>query len=166
MRIIKRLDLHVKSFNELAGYEPDDYIIVEEGATNLLNESANELFESRWVDSPEAGYKMRKDTPKFSHEQLHIHIAHEKHTKAKNKQVAWNADGTRHDKMTFDDNFKGIEKAREIARKVLKIGPDIVLEWIGDIKGQVPLVNKGMLPTKAVFYYFRAVKAPSNLLLG
>jgi hypothetical protein len=166
MRIIKRLDLHVKSFNELAGYEPNNYIIVEEGAASLLNEAANVLFESKWVDSPEAGYKMRKDVPKFPHEKLHIHIAHNKHTKAKNKQVSWNVDGTRHDKMNFDDNFRGIEKAREIARKVLKIGPDIVLEWIGDIKIQTPLVNTGILPAGAMCYYFRAIKTPPNLLLS
>jgi hypothetical protein len=44
------------------------------------------------------------------------------------KQIAWNIDGTRHDKHRFNENFIGMQKAKQITRAVLRIADDIVLQ--------------------------------------
>lgn len=67
----------------------------------------------------------------------HVHIAHKKHLSSANKQVSWNDDGTRHDRGRFDDGFKGIEKAKAVARIALNIADDIVLESFNESKFEV-----------------------------
>jgi uncharacterized protein DUF6367 len=52
------------------------------------------------------------------------------HEASKTKQVSWNADGSRHDAGSFDNNFRGRAGAEAIARAVLKISPDVKLEEI------------------------------------
>ena len=64
----------------------------------------------------------------------HVTIAHKKHLRAKNKQVSWSDDARRHDKKTFDVNFKGFSKAYDIARTTLKLPPDVQLERISDLE--------------------------------
>lgn len=168
MKITQTLGRKVKSFEDFTD-EMDDYpahIIVQKGANNLLNEASDLLTEGIWVESPEAGYWMRKDVPKFDYQQLHVHIAPKKHVNTKSKQVSWNQDGTRHDKMRFNNKFSGMEKAKEIARHVLKLGPDVVLEEVSPAEGKLLLSNSdlGILPSKARFYLF-TIKAPESNLL-
>jgi hypothetical protein len=58
----------------------------------------------------------------------HTHVCRSKHIRAKNKQVSWNVDGTRHDWSSFDAGMSAIETAREIARQVLKLPSSVILE--------------------------------------
>ncbi|WPN56360.1 DUF6367 family protein [Pseudomonas sp. P9_31] len=58
----------------------------------------------------------------------HVHIAKTKHRSSKMKQVAWNDDGSRHDKKTFDVKLGQSRKVRAIARDVLGLGDTISLE--------------------------------------
>lgn len=34
--------------------------------------------------------------------QIHVHVAHKKHLKNKNKQISWNIDSTKREKKSFD----------------------------------------------------------------
>ncbi|MBL0744834.1 DUF6367 family protein [Chryseolinea lacunae] len=102
------------------------YFIVEIPAaqlkfTGLVNEGI-------WKDAHLKGYKMRVDAPHTPDGKRHVHIAHNKHTHSKDKQVSWNDDKTRHDKKTFDSNFHGMERAKEIARRALGLNDDAILE--------------------------------------
>ncbi|MBN9297327.1 MAG: hypothetical protein J0I41_09960 [Filimonas sp.] len=80
-----------------------------------------------WIKAPIGDYMIRVDPP-GSGGQLHIHIARSKHTRAKQKQVSWNIDGTRHDKRSFDESFRGMSQAKKIARQILGIPDNVILQ--------------------------------------
>jgi len=73
--------------------------------------------------------------------QRHIHIAQKKHISAKNMQASWNADGTRHDKGSFNASVGSTERVRDIARSVLGVPPNIVLESIDDVHSDDALID-------------------------
>ena len=58
----------------------------------------------------------------------HVHVSRPEHTNTKSKQVAWNANGSVHDKKSFNYNFDGIERAKNAARAALNLSDNIVLE--------------------------------------
>lgn len=113
------------------------------------------LTEGKWIKSYENGYSVRLDKPKFDFEKLHVHIAKQKHINAKNKQVAWNDAGTRHDKKTFNNNFTGMEKAKQIARTSLGLPVNFQLESISDQNtGELLLESVEYLPCDCNVYVF------------
>lgn len=104
------------------------YIIVEISDAEFSNSRLKLIQEGIWKDAHISGYKVRVDPPHTPDGKRHAHIAHNKHINSKNKQVSWNNDATRHDKKTFDSNFTGLERAKEIARKELGLPIDAILE--------------------------------------
>jgi hypothetical protein len=87
------------------------------------------IEESRWTPSNHPDYFLRVDPQRPEIKQRrHVHIAHKKHLTAKGKQVAWNDDATRHDKKSFDSNFKGMVAAHDIAKQALGLPPSAQLE--------------------------------------
>jgi hypothetical protein len=91
----------------------------------------DKIEESRWVRSKHPGYFVRVDPERPDIKQRrHVHIAHEKHLKAKGKQVSWNVDQTRHDRKNFDTSFKGMVKAHDIAKQALGLRKEAVLEQV------------------------------------
>ncbi|MBK8483851.1 MAG: hypothetical protein IPL31_05775 [Saprospiraceae bacterium] len=105
----------------------DEYIIVLVPPGFSLP-CINLIPEGVWVNSSEKGLKVRIDSAHTTDGLKHIHIARDKHTKSKNKQVSWNVNGKRHDKKSLDSNFHGLEKAKRAARKALNLPDDIILE--------------------------------------
>jgi Family of unknown function (DUF6367) len=104
------------------------YMIVEVNESVLI-QSIGPLHESEWRRDTVSGFLYRVDPPRPQWKGLrHVHIADKRHLNAKNKQVAWNDDGTRHDRSTFDLNFRGMEAAKGVARRVLKLPDDVILE--------------------------------------
>lgn len=71
----------------------------------------------------------------------HVHIAKKQHTSSKNMQVSWNADGTRHDKQSFNDGVAQQKYVRELAREVLKLDWEISLESDGSISQSGSIVG-------------------------
>ncbi len=71
---------------------------------------------------------MRIDKPTDHTQKLHIHIAKDKHINTKTQQVAWNDDGTRHDKKTFNTNLGSSSKVQQIAKQALNLDGNIILE--------------------------------------
>ena len=60
--------------------------------------------------------------------QRHVHIAQAKHTSAKNMQAAWNEDGSRHDRGSFNAAVGGLAVVQDIARSALGLDSSVVLE--------------------------------------
>ena len=115
------------SFKEFIA-EPD-YVIVQLPA-DLLSEAAL-LNEGKWMPSAKSGWMQRVDAANPAiPTQRHVHVAREKHTSSKTQQAAWNVDGTRHDKKTFNDKVGASDAARTVARTALNLGDDIILEQL------------------------------------
>lgn len=86
-------------------------------------------LESRWESSGYKDWMYRVDPadPKIPLRR-HVHIAKSKHTSAKSMQASWNDNGTRHDKGSFNTSVGDTAQVREIAKKVLRIPPNVTLE--------------------------------------
>lgn len=126
----------------------------------------NLITEGRWEPSGTKDYWKRLDTPKFDHEQLHVHIAKQKHINSKSQQVSWNKDGTIHDKKLFNKNFNGIETAKRIAKQALGLSDDFVLKEINESgKGELILESIEYLPSNAELYFFILTKKSRRQLL-
>lgn len=132
---------------------------------NYTNKEIELLTEGRWEPSGIKDFWHRLDKPHFDFENSHIHIAHQKHINTKSQQVSWNDDGTRHDKKSFNNKFSGIVTAKQIARDVLKLGDDIVLENIKTNVGGLIVENLEYLPRKAEVYILK-IKPKNEILKG
>lgn len=108
-----------------------DYIVVELSDIGLKNLGLSFLEEGRWGDSKKKGWSQRFEpaNPQM-HIQPHVHIAKTKHINNKSQQVAWNINGSRHDKKTFNVNLSGIETAKRIARDALGLDDNVILEQL------------------------------------
>lgn len=136
------------------------YIIVEVDATWLKR---TPLEEGVWKRSEYPNYFYRIDAGRPEMKlQRHVHIAHKKHLSSPSNQVSWNTDSSRHDKSAFADDFKGMEKAKEIAKRVLNLGDDAVLESISDF-GKAKLLVEAVLD-ESRFSTSRIVEMPILVL--
>lgn len=99
-------------------------------------------LESIWMQSGNKDWMYRVDPedPRIPLKR-HVHIAKKKHTGAKNMQASWNDDGTRHDKSSFNASVGSTERVRDIARSVLGVPPNIVLESIDDVHSDDALID-------------------------
>jgi hypothetical protein len=99
--------------------------------------------ESIWIDSGYKNWMYRVDpeNPNIP-QKRHIHITKSKHTSSKNMQASWNADGTRHDRNSFNTNVGSVDRVQEIARNVLKIAPEVTLENYSDALSRQMLVDE------------------------
>ena len=124
----------MKSFKEFVAVTAEaeiDYLVLELTEEAFSLPRLQSLIEGRWEP---AGYKdfmirvdpMRPETK----EQRHVHIARQKHTSSKNQQVAWNEDGSRHDKKSFNASLGQQDAVRSIAAQVLSIRQEL-LETLG-----------------------------------
>ena len=116
----------MQSFKDFLNEEEINYIVIDipqEFVDDLLL-----LHEGKWIDSGKNGYLMRIDKPTDHTQNLHVHIAKKNHINAKTKQVAWNDDGTRHDKKSFNQKLGGSSTVQNIARKALNLDDKFILE--------------------------------------
>lgn len=160
-------------FLEFSESEEDYFhIIVIISDRMLLDHSTESLLnEGQWKPSDEKGYWVRVDNPHFEFERRHVHIAQQKHINAKNMQVAWNDDGSRHDKKSFNNNFKGMERAKDVARKSLGLDNSVILEALKEEdrgSGLMLLESIETLPASSSVIIFEARRNTSiqQLLLG
>ncbi|MFZ1221082.1 MAG: DUF6367 family protein [Chthoniobacterales bacterium] len=110
-------------------------IIVELDEKVFRNAGLGLLEESQWKQSKYPDYLVRVDPARPELKlKRHATVAHKKHVAAKNKQVSWSDDAKRHDKKTFDVNFKGMSKAMDIARTALRLPVDTQLEAVSDLE--------------------------------
>jgi hypothetical protein len=89
------------------------------------------LQESQWIESDVRGISYRIDPARPEMKQnRHIHIAPTNKLNAKNQQVAWNDNGTRHDKKTFNRELGSRRAIKDLAHRTLGLPAEIVLEYI------------------------------------
>lgn len=111
---------------ELLQEDFEPYIVIE-----IFSERINclALNEGQWRPSSFKDLWYRVDPENTSiRQQRHVHIAHKKHINASDMQVSWNRDMSRHDTHKFNSSFVGIEKAKDLARQILKLPGDSILE--------------------------------------
>lgn len=107
----------------------------EDGIDYILLEIAEELIdnvfllnEGQWQESKIKNYMLRIDAPTDDTQQRHVHITQKKHLHTKNKQVAWNIDGSRHDKKSFNTKLGSNKDVHKIAKDALNLPNDLTLE--------------------------------------
>lgn len=129
-------------FNNIIDIEEEgiDYFLVE------IDENLNKslfLIESIWKNSGKKNWMYRVD-PKNDLIKLkrHICISKEKYINTKTQQASWNDDGTRHDKMTFNTEIGNIKLVKQIAREVLNLPNDVVLEEVVKSENDLKLLNE------------------------
>ena len=112
-------------------------IIIQISSVNFNRSRCVFVTESMWVDAGYKDWKFRVDPedPRISGKR-HIHISRDKHTNAKNMQASWNDDGSRHDKKSFNQSIGKMNRIQDIARRILEIPNNIVLEHIVDGKSE------------------------------
>lgn len=104
-----------------------EYIVVVVERDGLRNLNERPLDERLWRDSGCKDWWFRIDPPNPQLQQRrHVHVARRKHINTKDKQRAWNDDGTPHDKATFTQSDQGIEMAKKIAAKALHLDADLL----------------------------------------
>lgn len=103
----------------------DEFVIIINDSVIL--KSPVDLIESKWVESGYRDFMYRVDPqrPELK-QQRHIHIARKSHVSAKTKQVAWNQDGTRHDKKTFNTKLGQQGAVKNIAACVLNVNKELL----------------------------------------
>lgn len=116
----------MQSFKDYLKETDVNYLLVDI-PKNLLDNSLL-VFEGQWINSNKKGDQIRIDKPTDHTQKLHVHIAKNKHINAKTQQVAWNDDGTRHDKKTFNTKLGSSPKVQQIAKQALNLDDDIILE--------------------------------------
>ncbi|WP_196140157.1 DUF6367 family protein [Aliikangiella sp. G2MR2-5] len=104
-----------------------EYVIVQL-PTELISEEGL-LNEGRWVPSGHKNFMMRIDPEDPSIPlQRHVHIAQAKHVRSKNMQASWNADGSIHDRKSFNRQVATQNTVQDIARQALNLAADFPLE--------------------------------------
>lgn len=104
-----------------------DYFIVE----IFRDKIPNEIFinEGRWTQSGKSNWMYRLDAENPAlNQKRHVHIAQSKHLNVKGKQVAWNQDGSKHDRKTFNSNIAKLNVVQSIAIDVLKLDSSVRLD--------------------------------------
>lgn len=83
------------------------------------------LTEGRWQHDNPTGliFRIDPENPQLKLRR-HITIAEPKHTGVKHKQVSWTDLQTRHDKVSFDTNFRRLGAAKDLASRALGIDKD------------------------------------------
>ncbi len=137
-------------------YEP--YVVIKIPSNVLVAETINE---SEWRPSQfkDMWYRVDSENPAIP-QQRHVHIAHKKHISTPNMQVSWNIDQSRHDAHKFNSSFTGVEKAKDLARQVLKLPSNAILEqkYLSTTKAGLILERlESTLPSGAISLVFHYV---------
>ncbi len=111
--------------------------------------------EDKWQHSGIIDYWKKVEKPKTEGTQLHLHIGRQKHVNTKSARVTWHVNGNKHDKQSFNDNNNGITTALNIAKAVLKLPADKMLETIPNKNAASVLSSIDYLPSKAKIFVFK-----------
>jgi len=133
--------------------------LILEVPIDLLVSAGISINESGWQDAHISGMKFRVDPEREDMKQeRHVHVAADRHVRTPNKQVSWNASGSRHDKKNFNTKMGTQRVYRDVARKALGLGSDIVLEAIDSrAKSMIALLEGASEPVTE--WRFRARRA-------
>lgn len=120
----------------MRAYELEDQdeafeIIISGVPDEVVQSGGLMLTEGRWQASAVNNLFVRIDVADDRlNQKRHVHVANEKHVSAKNQQVAWNEDGTRHDKRSFNVKHGARANYQDAARAALGLPPTTILEAV------------------------------------
>ncbi|HCR3446978.1 DUF6367 family protein [Citrobacter werkmanii] len=112
-------------FDELDTFNEDDFIL--KAVVTLSDQPAGVLHAITNYDPDTKLYYRIDPENEGARTKRHIHIWKKNN---KNNGVAWNVDGSRHDKGSFTDNFKYLNAAKNLAEKMLNANPNIPYELL------------------------------------
>jgi len=133
------------------------HIIVIGDATELTG-----VEEEKWLHSGVKDYWQRAERPAYNEEKLHIHIARKKHVNTVLRKISWHVNGFKHDKAAFNHNLNGVETARNIAKTILKLPADTVLETLPNENAATLLAGVDYLPNKCKIFIFNIAEAKNE----
>src|SRR5438094_4397707 len=88
----------------------------------------SKLEEGGWKQASERGYLYRIDPENPGARTMrHVHVTMRGYSDRPH-QISWNVDGSRHDRASTGSKFTSVAAARRIARDVLNLPNNIVLE--------------------------------------
>ena len=119
--------MDIKRFANFNDNDDEQHIIILV-PQELKIESIDLLNEGIWKDSAEKGIRVRVDAPHIPSGKRHVHVARKEHQNSKDMQASWNDDGSKHDKKSFNNNFTGLERAKNAARQALGLDDSVILE--------------------------------------
>jgi hypothetical protein len=133
----------VQSFREFSHENGIDYFVIE--LTQELVPQAALINEGQWVPSGKSDWMQRVDAENPAiKQQRHVHVARAKHVSAKNMQVSWNVDGTKHDKKSFNSKIGSIDLVQSIARQTLGLSSEFKLEEAAKAPNLLVQINESM----------------------
>ena len=108
-------------------------VVVQVDETVWARSTLRYLEEGVWHASDDLKYRIDPPRPEMRMRR-HVHIAEPKHTRTKDMQVSWNDDGSRHDAGSFNPNFRKMNAAKQLAHRVLGVGPEVTFESINPMQ--------------------------------
>ncbi|TRW26383.1 hypothetical protein FMM05_03105 [Flavobacterium zepuense] len=132
------------------------HIIVVGSPTEIEN-----IEEDKWLSSGVIDYWQRVEAPAYDAEKLHMHIARKKHVNTILRKISWHVNGFKHDKLAFNNNLNGVESARNIAKAVLKLPADKVLQTAPNENAAILLAGVDYLPNKCKIFVFSIANNPN-----
>jgi hypothetical protein len=137
------------------------YLLIEIDSDLLASTGLKIDEASRWTQSAVKGLVYRIDPERLElRQKRHVHVASQKHTSAKNKQVSWNDDGSRHDRHSFNDKLGRQVDYRNVARAALGLSASTILEAVQPSRAATLMEEIGGLGRFDLPLKFR-VKVPS-----
>lgn len=131
-------------------------IYVRMSAADLEVLGISLALESVWQDSGDKDWHYRIDGENPSiPAQRHIHIARKKHTSSKNMQAAWNIDGTRHDRKSFNTSVGDQDRVKRIARAALGLPSNVALESADSDGSAITLLEEASVSTDGKTAYLK-----------
>ncbi|MDV6168900.1 DUF6367 family protein [Flavobacterium sp. DG1-102-2] len=121
------------------------------------SEIENPEEEGKWQNSKILDYWKRVEKPSNESNELQVHIGRQKHVNTKSARITWHVNGVKHDKKAFNDNKNGITTAANIAKAILKLPADKVLEPLPNENADGVLAGIDYLPSKAKVFVFKIV---------
>jgi len=121
------------------------------------SEIENPEEEGKWQNSKILDYWKRVEKTSNDSSELQVHIGRQKHVNTKSARITWHVNGVKHDKIAFNDNKNGITTAANIAKAILKLPADKVLEPQPNENADRVLAGIDYLPSKAKIFVFKIV---------
>jgi hypothetical protein len=140
------------SLNSQAEEAGVEYIVIEMDPNESTYAELSTLTEGQWKPSALRGWMIRVDPARPEMRQLrHVHVAQDKHVTVKTQQVAWNDNGTRHDRQTFNPKTGAMHAAKAVARKALALPDNFPLEQIDSTHHTKKLLLESAYPESLDF---------------
>ncbi len=131
------------------------------------HERLKNLLEDQWVPSSINDYLQRLESPQYGFDKARVHLARKRHVNLNSKHVAWNEDGVRHSRKTYNTRLNYLESVKRIATKALKLPKLFSLEpYTKQVSSRLMLETIDYLPRKCNVFILIAVSKDKKNIMG